>query len=119
MPIVSWPTCCSPGSLPLSLRALASPAMQPTQVRLSGCSASFLFPLSHPRPFPCSPSLSLSHRISEQEGSLVQGEARFLLILKPGSPCLSLSHTTSSDADGWVRHGNEEGLGSYPKEPSA
>ena len=62
---------------------------------------------------------SLTHRISEQEGSLVQGEARFLLILKPGSPCLSLSHTTSSDADGWVRHGNEEGLGSYPKEPSA
>ena len=95
-------------------------AAHPGEVRLSGCSTSFLFPLSHPRPLRCSPSLSLSHRISEQEGSLVQGEARSLLILKPGSPCLGFSsHTTSSDADDWVRHGNEEGLGSHPKEPSA
>lgn len=82
-------------SLPLSLRALASPAMQPTpgEVCLSGCSASFLFPRSHPRPFPCSPSLSLSPQNLQSRKEAWSREACSLLILKPGSPCLSLSPT--------------------------
>lgn len=84
MPTVSWPMYCLPGSSPHSLRALASPAMQRTQVRL----ALWLFyfdSFSPSLPHPCSPSLSLSYRISEQEGSMVQREICSLLTLKRGS----------------------------------
>lgn len=90
-------------------------AAHPGEAWPFGCFDSLSPSLPHPR----SPSLSLSYRISEQEGSMVQGETCSLLILKPGSFCLcSCSPTTRLDADYWVGYGHGEGPGSHPREPS-
>lgn len=48
MPTVSWPTYYLPGSSPLILRALASPAMQPTQVRPVSSAALLCFDFPSP-----------------------------------------------------------------------
>lgn len=45
---VSWPMFCLPGSSPLSLRALASPALQLTQVRPVSLAALLCFDSSYP-----------------------------------------------------------------------
>lgn len=105
---VSWPMFCLPGSLPLSLKALASPALQPTQVRSVSLAALLCFDSSYPILAPSyAPNLSMNHRISEEGRSMVQEETFSLLILAPGSPCLGSSLTTSIDADYWVGYGHE------------
>lgn len=46
-------------------------AAHPGEAWISDCSGWLSFPLSQPQPVLCTPSLSLSHRNSEQEGNMV------------------------------------------------
>lgn len=58
MPTVSWPSVLFARELATQLEGtgVTCYAAHPGEVCLSGCSASFLFPRSHPRPFPAPPA---------------------------------------------------------------